>query len=99
LEIYFFNYTSKALEVINCKEVCSKSNAPIAAKPQWSHSNPQLANQLTVKHVFPNAGLTKQKPSASLPDLTLNMHGLDEETTGKQRKKQPVPHLSDGRIA
>ena len=99
MEIYFFNYTSKVLEVIHCKEVCSKLNAPTAAKPPWSHSNPQRANQLTAEHVFPNAGLTGQKASASLPVLTLKMRGRDEETTGKERKRLLALALSDGRTA
>jgi hypothetical protein len=99
LEIYFFNYTSKALEVIHCKEVCSKSNAPTAAKQPWSHSSPQLANQLTAEHVFPNAGVPRQKPSPNLPVLTLITRGRDEEKPGKQRKKKPVQVLFDGLTA
>ena len=87
-------------EVINrCKEICSKLNAPTAAKLPWSHSNPQQANQPTAKRVFPNAGLTGQKAPTSQAALTLNKHGHDEEIMGKQRRKQPVPALSDGRTA
>jgi len=99
LEIFFFNYTSKVLGVIHCKEVCSKLNAPTADKPPWSRSNPQLANQLTAEHVFPNAGLTRQKPSPNLRVLTLTTRGRDEETPGKQRKKKPVQVLFDGLTA
>ena len=87
-------------EVINrCKEICSKLNAPTVVRLPWSHSNPQQVNQPTAKRVFPNVGLKGQKATTSRAALTLNKHGRDGEITVKQKRKQSVLALSDGRSA
>lgn len=99
MEIDFFNYTSGILEVsIRCKKQCSRLNAPIVAKVPWFPSNPLRVNQLIVELVSPNAGVTRQKPSANQMVSTLNKHGHDEETMGKKRRL-PALALLDGRIA
>jgi hypothetical protein len=98
-KLTFFNYTSRDTrgDLTICKEICSKLNVPIAAKKPWSPSNPQQVNQPTAKRVFPNIGLAGQRAPTGQAALTLNKHGRDEETTGKQRGKKPMLALSDGR--
>jgi len=82
-----------------CKKVCSRLNVPIVAKLQWSLSNPQRENQLTVNLAFQNTGLINQKGSAKQTVLTRNKRGHGEEIMGKESRRLAILLYSNGLIA
>jgi hypothetical protein len=82
--------------LLQCKKVCSRLNVPTAAKLQWSLSNPQRANQLTVKPAFQNADLRSQKVSARQTVSIRNKCGHGEERIGKETMRLAIILCSNG---
>jgi hypothetical protein len=78
------------------KNECSKSNAPIAAKPLWCPSSLQQASQFTAERVFRSTWSSDQKMGVQTPVLTRNKPGPDEETTGMEEKRRNLPASSSG---
>ena len=81
------------------KKLCSRLNAPTAAKLQWFPSNPQRANPLTVKRAFQNTYLHRQKVAAKQTFSTPNKRGHGEEKPRKETKQLTSRLYSNGLIA
>jgi hypothetical protein len=74
-------------------------NAPTAAKLQWYLSNPQRANQLTVKRALQNTDFHSQTVSAKQTTSTQNKFGHGEEKTRKETKRLTSLLYSNGLTA
>ncbi len=68
-------------------ELCSRLNVPTVARLHASPSNPQGANQLTVKRAFQNTVFHSQRGSAKQTVSTRNKLGHGEEKTRKETKQ------------